>query len=165
MAVATCIGPHGEILHIIDQPAAQLPPVTRRDLEQAWDAAQAGGAHGPSRAFRFAAASAVPGAAPGAAPGGAPGVELVLTDADATAWAGALDQVMDLSTTRGVSICLRLLALVEAMGRAEPLRRFFAPSRRSFEIHPALLQAAALAPLNETAGFDETALLTLLPPA
>jgi hypothetical protein len=157
MAVATCIGPHGEILHIIDQPAAQLPSVTRRDLEQAWDAAQAGGAHGPSRAFRFAAA--------GAAPGGAPGVELVLTDADATAWAGALDQVMDLSTTRGVSICLRLLALVEAMGRAEPLRRFFAPSRRSFEIHPALLQAAALAPLNETSGFDETALLTLLPPA
>lgn len=128
--------------------------MTKRDLEQAWDAARAA-AQAPhtaaaKRLFRFAQGAESP-------------LDLALTDRDAAAWAGAVDQIADLSTAHGISVCLRLLALVELMGRAAWTRAWFTLSRAGLEFHPALLQAAALSPLTDTGGFAETALRALLP--
>ncbi len=92
-------------------------------------------------------------------------VELFINDTDAAAWAAAVDAVADLGTPRGISLCLRLLALVTLMSHAEWVRRWFVLRRGDAEINGALLQAAALAPLNEAGGFDETALRALLPQA
>ncbi len=159
--VRTVIGENGAVLHVIATPPGQLPPVAKRDLEQAWEAARAGAA-GPPRLFRFAPAGTAPA---GTAPAGTAPVELFLNDSDAAAWAAAVDAVADLGTPRGISICLRLLALVALMGRADWVRPWFVLRRGGAEIDGGLLQAAALAPLNEVGGFDETALRALLPQA
>jgi hypothetical protein len=151
-AVSTTTGPDGEVLHLVASPPAALPTVTKRDIEQAWDAAQAGtaGIAAPPRGFRFAR------------PEGAP-IELILNDRDAAAWAVAVDGIADLSTPRGISLCLRLLGLVELMSRAGWIRPWFTLGRAGTEIAPALLHAVAQSPLNEAGGFDETALRALLP--
>ncbi len=148
-------GAGGEILHFIPHPPGALPPVTRRDLEQAWDAASEGAARfAPPQAFRFAR--------PGAEP-----LDLVLADGDAAAWARAIGQVENFATPHGISVALRVLALVELLGRAAWTRPWFtitrADKRAEMQFHPALLQAAALAPLTDTGGFAETALRALLP--
>jgi hypothetical protein len=152
--IRTEAGPGGEILHLVPHRAAILPAVTKRDLEQAWDAAREA-----AQAPHFAAATHYFRFAQGAAPP----LDLVLNDPDAAAWAGAVDRLADLSTAHGISVCLRLLALVELMGRAAWTRAWFSLSRAGLEFHPALLQAAALSPLTDTGGFAETALRALLP--
>jgi len=153
-AIQTQAGPGGEILHLIPHPAAVLPAVTKRDLEQAWEAAreaaQTARGNAATHFFRFAQ-------------GEEPPLDLALTDRDASAWAGAVDRIADLSTAHGISVCLRLLALVELMGRAAWTRAWFSLNRAGLEFHPALLQAAALSPLTDTGGFAETALRALLP--
>jgi len=58
---------------------------------------------------------------------------------------------------------LRLLALVALMAQAAWLRDWFEISRGGAILKPALLQAAALSPLTQSGGFDETALRALLP--
>ena len=92
-----------------------------------------------------------------------PPLDLFLTDTDAASWAGAIDSIADLSTARGISICLRLLALFELMATRLWLRNWFSLNRAGLEFHPALLQAAALSPLTPTGGFAETSLQALLP--
>ncbi len=152
-AIRTLTSPSGEKFHLVPHAAAALPAVTRRDLEQAWDAArEAALASDPPalHVFRFAR-------------GEAPPLDLALNDKDAASWAGAVDRVADLSTTHGISVCLRLLALVDLMGRATWARAWFTFNRAGSKIHPALLQAAALSPLTDTGGFAETALRALLP--
>lgn len=150
-AIRTLHGDDGTILHLLPAPPPTLPSVTKRDIEQAWEAAQtATAAAPPARGFRFPLADGAP-------------AELILHDPDAAAWAAAVDHVADLSTARGVSICLRLLGLVELMSRAAWLRGWFSLGGGGAELAPALLQAAACSPLNETGGFDETALRALLP--
>jgi len=153
-SIRTEAGPGGEVFHLVPHPVAILPAVTKRDLEQAWDAAReaAQSARGVARThfFRFAHGEEAP-------------LDLALTDKDAAAWAGAVDRIADLSTAHGISVCLRLLALVELMGRAAWTRAWFTLSRAGLEFHPALLQAAALSPLTDTGGFAETALRALLP--
>lgn len=120
-------------------------------MEAAWDAAQAGGAPAPPvRKFCFVA------------PAGAP-VELVVADRDAAAWVAAVERRAGLSTPYGVSVCMRLLALVALMAQAEWAREWFGLGRGGAEIRPELLRAAALAQLEENGGFDETALRALLP--
>jgi hypothetical protein len=142
-------GPGGGLLLVVSAPASALPCVTKRDMEQAWEVAQAGGvaAVGVAR-IKFVAE---------------PPVELVLEDRDAAAWVAALERRIGLSTAYGVSVCLRLLALVSVMAQAGWARDWFALAHGGAEIRPELLQAAALAPLNEAGGFDETALRALLP--
>ncbi len=156
-AIRTEYGPSGEILHLVPHLPGALPAVTKRDLERAWDvareaalspAAKCGAA--PAHGFRFS-------------PPAAPPLDLVLHDQDAASWAGAIDRLADLSTAHGVSLFLRLLALVELMGSAAWSRAWFQFSRGGVKFHPALLQAAALTPLTETGGFAETALRALLP--
>ncbi len=141
------------MLHLLDTPPQALPSVSKRDIEQAWEAAQGVVARTvPPRGFHFA----VPAQAP---------LALTLHDRDAVAWAAAVDAIADLSTPRGVSLCLRLLGLIELMSRAGWVRAWFSLGRAGAEIAPALLQAAALAPLNQNGGFDECALRALLPGA
>ena len=102
------------MLHLLDAPPQALPSVTKRDIEQAWEAAQGVAARTvPPRGFHF------PAAAPGAP------LALTLHDKDAAAWAAAVDEIADLSTPRGVSLCLRLLGLIELMGRAGWVRAWF----------------------------------------
>ncbi len=143
----------GTKYHLVPHDAAALPAVTKRDLEQAWEAAReaALAAAPPARhVFRFARDEAPP-------------LDLALNDKDAASWAGAVDRVADLSTAHGISVCLRLLALVELMGSTPWARAWFTLNRAGLEFHPALLQAAALSPLTDTGGFAETALRALLP--
>jgi hypothetical protein len=152
-AIRTQASPSGEIFHLVPHAAAALPAVTKRDLEQAWEAAReaALAAAPPARhVFRFARDASPP-------------LDLALNDKDAASWAGAIDRIADLSTAHGISVCLRLLALVDLMGRATWARAWFTFSRAGSKIHPALLQAAALSPLTDTGGFAETALRALLP--
>jgi hypothetical protein len=158
-AIRTEYGPAGEILHLVPYPLEALPPVTKRDLEQAWEAARADSLKPGRRAtdartrlIRFSASLQSP-------------LDLALTDRDAASWASAIDGVADLSTSHGISTCLRLLALVELMGRSTWARDWFTLNRAGLDFHPALLQAAALSPLTETGGFAETALRALLPGA
>ncbi len=154
-AIRTQTGPHGEILHLVPYPPAQLPPVTKRDLEQAWEAARAGAlaartASAKIHGFRFHAEAAPP-------------LDLVITDTDAASWAGAIDSIANLSTAYGISICLRLMALFQLMATAAWARPWFNLNRGGLEFHPALLQAAAVSPLTPTGGFAETTLQALLP--
>jgi hypothetical protein len=151
MQIKTAQRRDGVLLYMISQPPERLPPVTKRDLEQAWEAAQQSRySHATPRCFRFAALDGET-------------VELALNDTDAASWAEAVDRQMDLTTAHGVSVCLRLLALVALLSRAAWLRPWFSRGRAGLELHPALLQAAALAPLNGQGAFDERALEPLLP--
>jgi len=151
--IRTETGPRGEILHLVPHQAAALPSVARRDLELAWEASRAASHHAPAtetRLIRFSQPERPP-------------LDLILNDSDAASWAAAIGGIVDLSTAYGISVCLRLLALVDLMGSAAWARAWFTISRSGLEFHPALLQAAALSPLTETGGFAETALRALLP--
>jgi hypothetical protein len=149
LQVKTHHGPAGEVVHVLARPASALPPVTKRDLEMAWEAAQKVNTPAPPvRKFSF---------------GAAPPVDLWVEDKDAAAWAAAVEGCVGLATPHGVSVCLRLLGLVALMAQARWAQAWFALGRGGADIRPELLQAAALAPLNESGGFDETALRALLP--
>jgi hypothetical protein len=149
LQVSTARGPAGEVLHLISAPPSCLPTVTKRDLEQAWEAAQLNKA-APPRFFRFASA-------------GGPPVELLLQDRDAAAWAASVERSAGLSTPYGVSVCLRLLALVALMADAGWARAWFVLCPDGAKIRPELWHAAALVTLNDSGGFDETDLRALLP--
>jgi hypothetical protein len=87
---------------------------------------------------------------------------LLLADADAACWAEAVDARHGLATPQGLAICLRLLALIEAMGRIARLKGFFTLRAAGAELHPALLRAAAALPLDAAGRFDEAGLTALL---
>lgn len=156
--IRTEAGPRGEILHLVPYLPAALPPVTKRDLEQAWEAARAAALAPPkpgartakTHGFRFLQDAAPP-------------LDLVITDTDAASWAAAIDDTANLSTAHGISICLRLLALFQLMATQVWVRKWFSLKPAGLEFHPALLQAAALSPLTPTGGFAETTLQALLP--
>jgi hypothetical protein len=149
-AILTSITPAGEILHLVPHAVAALPPVTRRDMEQAWELAQTAANNPQPRTIRFSSPKNPP-------------LDLQLADSDAASWASAIDRSKNLSTAHGLSVLLRLLALVDLMSHAPWLRAWFTLSRAGLTLHPALLQAAALSPLTPTGAFEETALGALLP--
>jgi len=148
--IRTSVTSDGEIIHLVPHAAPALPPVTKRDMEQAWEIAQAAASNPRARTIRFAQPETPP-------------LDLQLTDSDAASWASAIDRAKNLSTAHGLSVLLRLLALVDLMARAPWVRAWFTLSRAGLTFHPALLQAAALSPLTPTGGFEETALNALLP--
>jgi hypothetical protein len=124
-------GRDGTLTYALALGPEDLPPIPARDLEAAWDAARtvpAGDAVG--RAFRFE--------------GKAGPLDLSLRSAAARRWAASVDGVAGLHTCRGVSLCLRVLALVELMARA--------PGRAS--LRPALLRAVATARLTADGQLD-----------
>lgn len=146
--VRVAVAADGALHYAIPGAPETLPPVAPRALALAWDAARAAAAAeawGPHRTLLFEG-----------------GAVLVLADADAACWAEAVDRAVGLGTLAGLALCLRLLALVELLGRASWTRGLFAIAADGIELHPALLAAAAAAPLDAGARFDETGMKRLL---
>ena len=142
----------GTLTYLVDRTPDALPPVRSRDLAAAWDAAReaaAGCAWGARRLLRFR--------------GGGGIVDLALQDRDARCWAGAVDRLAGLQTSHGLSLCLRLLALVDLLGRASWTAGLCELGRDGAELHPALLRAAATRPLTSEAQFDESGFRSAVP--
>ena len=142
----------GSLTYLVDLPPEALPPVTRRDLERAWYAARRAALAeqwGAVRVFRFARSDGSHS-------------DLVLADRDASCWAAALDAIYGIGTRQGLSLCLRLLALIDLLAQspwAVPLVRL---ARDGAEPDPALLHAAATEPLTHEARFDQAGFRTRL---
>src|SRR3984885_2252006 len=138
-------GPDGLMTYLIDLPPEALPSVCKRDLERAWYAAREAALaerQGAVRGFRFKR------------PDGTH-TDLALTDCDARCWVGAVDRSVGIANASGLSLCLRLLALIDLMAHAPWARSLFHLARDGAEFHPALLKAAASQPLTRDARFDE----------
>jgi len=135
----------GALTYVVDAPPEALPAVRGRDLERAWYAAREAAmaaTWGSVRGFRFRR------------PDGS-FTDLALADRDACCWAAAVDSIAGLRSSYGLSLCLRLLALVDLLARARwaaPLCRL---ERDGADLHPSLLLAAAATPLTAEARFDE----------
>ncbi len=139
----------GTVTYRIDAGPADLPPVLGRDLLRAWDLAREAARlaiWSVARIFRFHAADGTT-------------TDLALQDEDARCWAGAVDRSLGIQTGYGLSVCLRLLALVDLLAHAGWAAALVDLSGSGAELHPALLRAAAQAPLTADARFDEQRLL------
>jgi len=145
----------GGLTYLVDAPPEELPPVRGRDLERAWYAAREAAmatAWGSVRGFRFRRADGS-------------FTNLALADRDACCWAAAVDAIAGLKNSYGLSLCLRLLALVDLLARARwaaPLCRL---ERDGADLHPSLLRVAAATPLTAEARFDEGGFRAHLTPA
>lgn len=142
----------GTLTYLVDRAPDALPPVRSRDLAAAWDAAReaaAGCAWGAGRLLRFRSGDGA--------------IDLALQDRDARCWAGAVDRLAGLQTSYGLSLCLRLLALVDLLGRAPWTAGLRELRRSGAELHPALLRAAASRPLTPEARFDEAGFRAAVP--
>jgi len=139
------VGPDGAMTYRVEHPPEALPPVRGRDLERAWQAARDAALAadwGAPRGFRFRRSDGSY-------------VDLALADADARCWANAVDGIAGMGTSYGLSLCLRLLALVDLLARAPWAATLYQLARDGAELHPTLLRAAADAPLTADARFDE----------
>jgi hypothetical protein len=137
--------PDGLVTYLIDLPPEALPSVCKRDLERAWYAAREAAIaerQGAVRGFRFNR------------PDGSH-TDLALADRDARCWVGAVDRTVGIANATGLSLCLRLLALIDLMAHAPWARSLFHLARDGAEFHPALLRTAASQPLTWEARFDE----------
>ncbi len=147
-AIRVARAPDGALHYVIPCRPEDMPAVTSMALSLAWDAARdaAAAEHwGPHRTLRFRN-----------------GPVMALADADAACWAEAVDRMAGLQTLAGLSLCLRLLALVDLLARAPWLRGFYAISTDGIELHPALLSAAATEGLDAAGRFDEIGMKRLL---
>ncbi len=139
-------GPDGSLTYLVDLPPEHLPPVHRRDLERAWHAARDAALAqrwGTVRGFRFRRSDGSY-------------ADLALADRDACCWADAVDITVGMRNSYGLSVCLRLLALVDLLTRVRWADSLCLLERDGAELHPSLLRAAATAPLTADARFDET---------
>lgn len=137
--------PDGLMTYLVDLPPEALPSVCKRDLERAWYAAREAALaerQGAVRSFRFNR------------PDGSH-IDLALADREARCWVGAVDRTVGIANATGLSLCLRLLALIDLLGHAPWARSLFHLARDGAEFHPALLNAAASQPLTHDARFDE----------
>ena len=138
--------------YLIDLPPEALPSVHKRDLERAWYAAREAALaerQGAVRGFRFNR------------PDGSH-TDLALADRDARCWVGAVDRTVGITSASGLSLCLRLLALIDLLARAPWARSLLHLARDGAEFHPALLRAAASQPLTGDGRFDEAGFRDLL---
>ena len=145
ISIKTSAAKGGVMTYLISAPPEALPPVLARDLERAWHAARSAAiaAHdGPALMFRFLRAE------------GETPTDLALTDGDARCWAEAVDAARGLDNVAGLSICLRLLALIDLLARERWASGHIAIKRDGAEIDEALLRAAAEIALNREARFD-----------
>lgn len=137
----------GLVYELDDLPSA-LPQVRGRDILDAWDVAREAarrGAWGEARSFRFRR-------------GDGSWTEFALRDRDAKCWAAAVDRARGLRTRYGLSICLRLLALVELLAREPGVAVLWRSDAREVALAPALIRLAAEAPLTDDAAFDPVSL-------
>lgn len=133
-----------QVTYLIRATPDALPQVTPRDLDQAWHQARAAAlaeTSGPALLLRFQS-------------GEAPPTDLALTDTDARCWAEAVDGMRSLDTASGLSLCLRLLALIDLLARETWASLHVRLHRDGAEIDQALLREAAMLPLNREARFD-----------
>lgn len=147
-------GPDGVATYLVDLPPERLPPVRHAELVRAWDAAHhaAAAAHwGAPRRIMFRRDDGEV-------------TLLAIADEDARCWADAVDRVAGLDTPQGLSLCLRLLALIDLLGRAPGLSGLYDLEGGAAELHPALLRAAASLALDSEARFNEAALRRALAP-
>ncbi len=138
--------PDGMFTYLVDLPPETLPPVRGRDLEAAWEAARqaaAARAWDRTRLFRFRRADGSTS-------------DLALADPDACCWAGAVDRLASIASSYGLSLCLRLLALIDLLARSRWTHGLYRIGPEGAELHPALLRTAAQAALNAEARFDES---------
>ena len=139
-------GPDGSLTYFVGLPPEELPPVQGRDLERAWYAARESALArrwGVARFFRFER------------PDGSYG-DLALGDRDACCWADAVEGLVGLRSSYGLSVCFRLLALVDLLARARWADSLCLLHADGADLHPSLLRAAASTPLTAEARFDET---------
>ncbi len=145
--------PDGTLTYVMDDAPSTLPAVRGRDILAAWDLARdaaRGAAWGSARIFRFRRAD-----------GG--WTVLTLRDRDARCWAGAVDRAVGMQTGYGLSVCLRLLALVDLLARAPWAVRLVALDKPQAALHPALLRLAAESRLTDDAAFDDACFQARLP--
>jgi len=144
--------PAGALTYAVPVPPEHLPAVPPAELLSAWSLARRAAAlHllGPPRPMRCAR------------PGG-DSTEVASADAGGGCWAEAIDAGFGLGTLRGLALCLRLLALIEVLGRVPALAPLFDVTTDGIDLHPALLDAAATMPLDAGARFDEAGIRRLL---
>lgn len=163
--------PDGALTYALPLAPQAVPPVTPRALLNAWETAReavrmaerrhhpavldpiwpdAGNLRwGPPRTLVFQPA------------GGEP-TQLAIADRDASAWADAIDSAHGLESLQGMSLCLRLLALVDALSRMKWLAPLFTISASGISFNPSLLAAAATMALDAGARFDEGGLRRVL---
>lgn len=137
--------PGGPLTYLVDTTPEALPPVRSGDLAEAWAAAREAATDaqwGTPRLFRFRRTEGDM-------------LDLALADDDACCWAAAVDQTAGMHTTYGLSLCLRLLALVDLLARASWLGRFYRLGRAGASLDPALVRVAATTSLTSQASFDE----------
>lgn len=133
------------VVHAVALPPEALPPVAPDALMSAWRrAAIAARAHrwGPPRGLVFPPDAAGPR-------------RLELTDRDACCWAASIEATAGLDGPEGVSLLLRLLALVDLLARAPWAKGLFEIGPEGIEFAPRLLDAAARQRLDGNARFDE----------
>lgn len=138
--------PDGMLTYLVDLAPETLPPVRGRDLEAAWEAAReaaTASAWDRARLFRFRRADGSTS-------------DLALADRDACCWAGAVDRLASIASSYGLSLCLRLLALIDLLARSRWAHGLYRIGPQGAELHPALLRTAAQAALNAEARFDES---------
>ncbi len=163
--------PDGALTYALALAPAALPPVTPRALLDAWDTARdairqaerrrhpalvdpiwpdaSQSRWGPPRLLVFQPADAEP-------------TQLAIADRDASAWADAIDSAHGLDSLQGMSLCLRLLALVDALSRMAWLAPMFSFSHGGIRLEPVLVAAAATMSLDAGARFDEGGLRRIL---
>jgi hypothetical protein len=164
--------PDGSLAYAVPMAPQSLPPVTPRALLDAWDTAR-DALRAAERQHHHPAFDPLwpdAGLSRWAPPrtlvfrpsGGGEPTELAIADRDAGAWADAIDSAYGLESLHGMTLCLRLLALVEALARLPWLAPMFTVSPSGIRLDPELLAAAATMPLDGAARFDEGGLKRIL---
>jgi len=134
----------GALTYLVDVAPEDLPPVRKRDVETAWEAARSAARArlwGRARGFRFRRTDGAYS-------------DLLLVEPNAACWADAVDRTVGLHNTYGLSLCLRLLALVDLLARARWADKLYSLEHGAAVLDPALLRLAATARLTPEAGFD-----------
>ncbi len=170
-AIRVARAPDGALRYTLSLAPAALPPVTPKALQAAWDTARdsiraaerrrlPGPYHngpdpiwpdvnqprwGTPRLLQFLPVEGEP-------------TEIAIADRDASAWAEAIDSAFGLDSLLGMTLCLRMLALVEALTRLPWLAPLVSLGSGSLRLHPSLLEAAAALPLDAGARFDDDGL-------
>ena len=138
----------GALVYRVALAPSALPAVRRRDLEWAWSVARQSAIDctdrrgaAAVRLFRFERDGHA--------------TDLVLADADARLWADAIDRACGLGTRFGLSVCLRLLGLLDLIASERWATAFCLFRRDGADVHPALVDAAAHLPLTADGRLDQ----------
>lgn len=146
-----------EALHVGVAPQ-DLPPIPVGDLRQAWHVATRAAYLAPEDwGTRYQLRH--PGVVFTTSDGSH--MHIDFSDRDASCWAGAVDQTFGLDTLHGLSVCFRLLGLIEQLASSLWLRPYFSVGGpEGAEIEPAILKTAADHPLDHTARFNSVTFRT-----